>query len=422
MSYALFSCRTSAVTGIYNARIPREVLDLLCVEKMAAEAAIAATAGEVITCNAAVAYEAGAPMIVDKICVAPPKPSEVRLKITHTSLCRTDLTFWRAIGQKKVFPRIFGHEAAGIVESVGKEVTGVKPGDHVVPLFTGECQECRYCRSGKTNLCQKFKVDTDRGVLASDGTSRFSTKDGKPIYHFLGTSTFSEYTVVDQACVAKIDKAAPLDKVCLLSCGMTTGLGASINTAKVEKGSTVAIFGLGTIGFAAAQGAKIAGASRIIGIDVLPEKLALGKKFGLTDTVNPKEHDKPIQEVIKEMTDGGVDYAIECVGNVKLIEAAVESVHEGWGKAVVAGLDDNTKFVSVHPGNFLYGRLLTGTFFGDYKGRSQMNDLVEMYMKKELNLDDFITHNLPFHKINEAFQLLIEGKCLRCVLHMEHDH
>ncbi|EFJ22783.1 hypothetical protein SELMODRAFT_175237 [Selaginella moellendorffii] len=367
-----------------------------------------------IACYAAVAHGAGKPMVIEKIQVAPPGSTEVRLKIVHTSLCRTDITLWK---NGNIFPRIFGHEAAGIVESIGKDVKGVQPGDHALTLFTGECKECDYCKSGKTNVCQKYGIDPERGVMVSDGKSRFLTEDGKTIYHFLGTSTFSQYTVVDQACICVVNKDAPLEKICLLSCGVTTGVGAATKAAKVEKGSTVAIFGLGTIGFAAAQGAKIAGASRIIGIDINPSKLEEGKaKFGLTDAINPKDHDKPVQEVIREMTNGGADYTIECVGNVNLIRDAVESAHEGWGVTVAAGLDESTKVLTVSPKNFLFGRWLTGTWFGGYKGRSELNQLVEKYMNKELNLDDFITHKLPLAKVNDAVTLMEEGKCLRCVL------
>ncbi|KAJ7519659.1 hypothetical protein O6H91_20G049200 [Diphasiastrum complanatum] len=382
------------------------------------DARLSNTAGQVITCKAAVAWGPKQPLKIEEVQVAPPRHGEVRLRILFTSLCRTDLTFWKGEGQTHVFPRIFGHEAAGIVESVGEGVNYVKPGDHAIPLFTGECQECRYCRSGKTNICMKFKIDTDREVMLSDNTTRFS-KDEKPIYHFVGTSTFSEYTVVDQACVVKVDPRAPLEKICLLSCGVTTGVGASINTAGVEPGSTVAIFGLGTIGFAAAQGAKIAGASRIIGVDINLSKKELAKKFGVTDFLNPQDYNKPISEVIKELTEGGVDYAIECIGNTKLMEAAFESIHDGYGKAVITGLDNATKRVILNPGQLLYGRVLTGSFFGGYKGKSHLGDLVQKYMNKELQLDDFVTHEMPFEKINEAFELLNDGKCLRCVLHLK---
>ncbi|KAJ7554847.1 hypothetical protein O6H91_05G012700 [Diphasiastrum complanatum] len=375
------------------------------------------TTGQVITCKAAVAWGPKQPLKIEEVQVAPPGDGEVRIRILFTSVCRSDLTFWKGEGQTHVFPRIFGHEAAGIVESVGEGVTYVKPGDHVIPLFSGECQECKYCRSGKTNICMKYTIDPNRGFMVSDNTSRFS-KDGKPIYHFVGTSTFSEYTVVDQGCVVKVDPRAPLEKICLLSCGVTTGLGASINTAGVERGSTVAIFGLGTIGFAAAQGAKIAGASRIIGVDINPSKKELAKKFGVTDFLNPLEYDKPISEVIKELTEGGVDYAIECIGNTQLMEAAFASIHDGYGKTVITGLDSATKRVIFNPVEFLFGRVLTGSFFGGYKGKSQLGDLVQKYMNKELQLDDFITHEMPFEKINEAFELLDDSKCLRCILHL----
>ncbi|KAJ4751769.1 Alcohol dehydrogenase protein [Rhynchospora pubera] len=276
---------------------------------------MASTAGKVIKCRAAVAWEAGKPLVVQEVEVAPPQAMEVRLKILYTSLCHTDVYFWEAKGQTPVFPRILGHEAAGIVESVGEGVTELAPGDHVLPVFTGECKECAHCKSEESNMCELLRINPDRKVMIGDGQARFSV-NGQPIYHFLGTSTFSEYTVVHSSCVAKINPEAPLDKVCVLSCGFCTGFGATVNVAKPKKGSTVAIFGLGAVGLAAAEGARVAGASRIIGVDLNSNRFETAKKFGCTEFVNPLEHTKPVQEVLAEMTNGGVDRAVECTGNI----------------------------------------------------------------------------------------------------------
>uniref|UniRef100_A0A453KNX7 Alcohol dehydrogenase n=1 Tax=Aegilops tauschii subsp. strangulata TaxID=200361 RepID=A0A453KNX7_AEGTS len=313
-----------------------------------------ATAGKVIKCKAAVAWEAGKPLSMEEVEVAPPQAMEVRVKILYTALCHTDVYFWEAKGQTPVFPRILGHEAGGIVESVGEGVTELVPGDHVLPVFTGECKECAHCMSEESNLCDLLRINVDRGVMIGDGQSRF-TIDGKPIFHFVGTSTFSEYTVIHVGCLAKIDPEAPLDKVCLLSCGISTGLGATLNVAKPKKGMTVAIFGLGAVGLAAMEGARMSGGSRIIGVDLNPAKHEQAKKFGCTDFVNPKDHTKPVQEVrlfmtyvhkklvsnemltvqiytpqvIVEMTDGGVDRAVECTGNADAMISAFECVHDG---------------------------------------------------------------------------------------------
>ncbi|KAJ9675158.1 hypothetical protein PVL29_024206 [Vitis rotundifolia] len=292
------------------------------------------TAGQVIRCKAAVAWEAVKPLVIEEVEVAPPQATEVRLKILYTSLCHTDVYFWEAKGQTPLFPRIFGHEAGGIVESVGEGVTDLKPGDHVLPIFTGECKDCAHCKSEESNLCNLLRINTDRGVMIHDGKSRFTIK-GKPIYHFLGTSTFSEYTVVHVGCVAKINPLAPLDKVCILSCGISTGLGATLNVAKPTKGSTVAVFGLGAVGLAAAEGARIAGASRIIGVDLHSKRFEKAKNFGVTDFVNPKDHEKSVQEVIVEMTGGGVDRSLECTGNVNAMISAFECVHDVCGLSIL---------------------------------------------------------------------------------------
>nr|AHX42564.1 alcohol dehydrogenase [Saccharum hybrid cultivar ROC22]CBB36483.1 ADH1 [Saccharum hybrid cultivar R570] len=377
-----------------------------------------ATAGKVIKCKAAVAWEAGKPLSIEEVEVAPPQAMEVRVKILFTSLCHTDVYFWEAKGQTPVFPRIFGHEAGGIIESVGEGVTDVAPGDHVLPVFTGECKECPHCKSAESNMCDLLRINTDRGVMIGDGKSRFSI-NGKPIYHFVGTSTFSEYTVMHVGCVAKINPEAPLDKVCVLSCGISTGLGASINVAKPSKGSTVAIFGLGAVGLAAAEGARIAGASRIIGVDLNPSRFEEARKFGCTEFLNPKDHKKPVQEVLAEMTNGGVDRSVECTGNINAMIQAFECVHDGWGVAVLVGVPHKDAEFKTHPMNFLNERTLKGTFFGNFKPRTDLPNVVELYMKKELEVEKFITHSVPFAEINKAFDLMAKGEGIRCIIRME---
>lgn len=376
------------------------------------------TAGKVIPCKAAVAWEAGKPLVIEQVEVAPPKAMEVRIKIKYTSLCHTDVFYWEAKGHTPLFPRIFGHEASGIVESIGEGVKELKAGDHVLPVFTGECGECRHCKSEESNMCDLLRINTDRGTMIADGKSRFSHK-GKPIYHFLGTSTFSEYTVVHAGCLAKINPSAPLDKVCILSCGISTGMGATLNVAKPKKGQSVAIFGLGAVGLGAAEGARIAGASRIIGIDMNPSRFEAAKKFGITECVNPKDHNKPIQEVIAEMTDGGVDRCLECTGNINAMISSFECVHDGWGVAVLVGVPSNDAEFKTHPMKFLNERTLKGTFFGNYKARTDLPGVVEMYMRKELELEKFITHRVSFAEINKAFEYMLKGESLRCIIAMD---
>ncbi|XP_011620356.1 alcohol dehydrogenase class-3 isoform X4 [Amborella trichopoda] len=287
-----------------------------------------ATQGQVITCKAAVAWEPNKPLVIEDVQVAPPQAGEVRVKILFSALCHTDIYTWSGQDPEGLFPCILGHEAAGIVESVGEGVIEVQPGDHVIPCYLAECRECKFCKSGKTNLCGKIREATGAGVMFGDRKSRFSV-NGKPIYHFMGTSTFSQYSVVHDVSIAKVDPKAPLEKICLLGCGVPTGLGAVWNAAKVEPGSVVAIFGLGTVGLAASEGAKAAGASRIIGIDIDSKKYERAKTFGVTEFVNPKDYEKPIQQVIIELTDGGVDYSFECIGNVSVMRAALECCHKG---------------------------------------------------------------------------------------------
>ncbi|XP_057964734.1 alcohol dehydrogenase 2-like [Malania oleifera] len=380
--------------------------------------AVSSSTGLVIPCKAAVAWEAGKPLVMQQVEVAPPQAMEVRIKIKYTSLCHTDLYFWEAKGQTPLFPRIFGHEAAGIVESVGEGVSDLQVGDHVLPVFTGECGDCSHCKSEESNMCDLLRINTSRGAMLSDGKSRFSI-NGTPINHFLGTSTFSEYTVVHAGCLAKINQLAPLDKVCILSCGISTGLGATLNVAKPKNGSSVAVFGLGAVGLAAAEGARISGASRIIGVDLNPTRFEEAKKFGITEFVNPKDYDRPIQEVIAEMTNGGVDRSIECTGHIDAMVSAFECVHDGWGVAVLVGVPNKDVVFMTKPINVLNERTLKGTFFGNYKPRTDLPSVVDLYMNKKLELEKFITHRLPFSEINKAFEYMLKGEGLRCIISME---
>lgn len=365
--------------------------------------------------RAAVAFGPGQPLEIVEIDVAPPKAGEVLVKITHTGVCHTDAFTLSGEDPESIFPAVLGHEGGGIVVEVGEGVTSVKPGDHVIPLYTAECGKCKFCTSGKTNLCQAVRATQGKGLMP-DGTTRFSY-NGEPIYHYMGTSTFSEYTVVAEISLAKIDPEAPLEKMCLLGCGVTTGIGAVHNTAKVEEGATVAIFGLGAIGLAAIQGAVQAKAGRIIAIDINPDKFALAQEMGATDVVNPKDYNKPIQEVIVEMTDGGVDYSFECIGNVDIMRAALECCHKGWGESVIIGVAGAGQEIRTRPFQLVTGRVWRGSAFGGVKGRTQLPGMVQQAMRGEIKIDPFITHNLPLSKINEAFDLLHEGKSIRTVIH-----
>ena len=368
-----------------------------------------------IKSRAAVAFGPNEPLKIVEIDVEPPKAGEVLVRIVATGVCHTDAYTLSGQDSEGVFPCVLGHEGGGIVEAVGEGVTSVKVGDHVIPLYTAECGECKFCKSQKTNLCSSVRATQGKGLMP-DGTTRFSY-NGEPIYHYMGCSTFSEYTVLPEVSVAVIPKEAPLDKVCLLGCGVTTGIGAVLNTAKVEEGATVAIFGLGGIGLAAIIGAKMAKASRIIGIDINPAKEAVARELGLTDFVNPKEHSKPIQDVIVEMTDGGVDYSFECIGNVQLMRAALECCHKGWGESTIIGVAGAGEEISTRPFQLVTGRVWRGSAFGGVKGRTQLPDYVGRYMAGDINIDDFVTHDLKFEQINEAFDLLHEGKAIRSVLH-----
>ncbi|MBJ2127817.1 S-(hydroxymethyl)glutathione dehydrogenase/class III alcohol dehydrogenase [Alteromonas sp. IB21] len=370
-----------------------------------------------IKSKAAVAWAAGEPLKMEEVDVELPKKGEVLVRIVATGVCHTDAFTLSGDDPEGVFPSILGHEGGGIVEMVGECVTSVEVGDHVIPLYTAECGECKFCKSGKTNLCQAVRETQGKGLMP-DGTSRFS-KDGEPIYHYMGCSTFSEYTVLPEISLAKVNKNAPLDEVCLLGCGVTTGMGAVLKTAKVQEGDTVAIFGLGGIGLSAIIGARMAGAGRIIGIDINESKFDLAKQLGATDVVNPNNFDKPIQEVIVEMTDGGVDYSFECIGNVNVMRSALECCHKGWGESVIIGVAGAGQEISTRPFQLVTGRVWRGSAFGGVKGRSELPGIVEQYLNGDFGLQEFITHTMGLDKINEAFDLMHKGESIRSVVHMD---
>ena len=364
--------------------------------------------------RAAVAWEAGKPLTIEEIDVAGPKAGEVLIRMIATGVCHTDAFTLSGDDPEGVFPAILGHEGGAIVEEVGPGVTSVAPGDHVIPLYTAECGQCKFCTSGKTNLCSSVRETQGRGLMP-DGTTRFSCK-GKEIFHYMGTSTFSEYSVVAEVSLAKISSAAPLDKVCLLGCGVTTGIGAVRNTAKVEPGDTIAVFGLGGIGLSVVQGAVLAKAGRIIAIDTNPDKFEMAKLLGATDCVNPKDYDEPIAEVIVDMTDGGVDYSFECVGNVNLMRSALECCHKGWGESIIIGVAGAGQEIATRPFQLVTGRVWRGTAFGGVKGRSQLPGMVDEYMGGDIKLDEFITFNMGLEDINKAFDYMHEGKSIRSVV------
>lgn len=371
-----------------------------------------------IKSKAAIAWGPNQPLVIEEVDVMLPRKGEVLVKVIASGVCHTDAFTLSGQDPEGLFPVILGHEGGGIVEQIGEGVTSVSVGDHVIPLYTAECGECKFCKSGKTNLCSAVRETQGRGVMP-DGTSRFY-KDGQPIFHYMGCSTFSEYTVLPEISLAKVNKAAPLEEVCLLGCGVTTGMGAVLNTAKVEKGDNVAIFGLGGIGLSAIIGAKMAGANKIIGVDINESKFELAKQLGATDCINPKNFDKPIQDVIVEMTDGGVEYSFECIGNVDVMRSALECCHKGWGESVIVGVAGAGKEISTRPFQLVTGRVWRGTAFGGVKGRSQLPAIVEQYMAGEFKLSDFITHTMPLEDINKAFDLMHSGESIRSVIHFDH--
>ena len=364
--------------------------------------------------RAAVAWEAGKPLEMEEIEIEGPKQGEVLVRIVATGVCHTDAYTLSGADPEGLFPSVLGHEGGGVVEEVGPGVTSLAPGDHVIPLYTPECRECNFCTSGKTNLCQAIRATQGRGLMP-DETSRFS-KNGKTIYHYMGTSTFSEYTVLPEISLAKISKDAPLDKVCLLGCGVTTGIGAVLNTAKVEPGASVAVFGLGGIGLSVIQGAVMAQAGRIIGVDINPDKYEFAKQLGAHEFINPKDYDRPIQEVIVEHTGGGVDYSFECVGNVNLMRSALECCHKGWGESVIIGVAGAGQEIATRPFQLVTGRVWRGTAFGGVKGRTELPGYVDKYMDGEIKIDDFVTHTMGLEDINTAFDLMHEGKSIRSVI------
>lgn len=370
-----------------------------------------------IKSRAAIAWAANQPLSIEEIDVMLPRKGEVLVKIIASGVCHTDAFTLSGEDPEGVFPTILGHEGGGIVEQIGEGVTSVQVGDHVIPLYTAECGVCKFCTSGKTNLCSAVRETQGKGLMP-DGTTRFY-KDGAPIYHYMGCSTFSEYTVLPEISLAKVNKEAPLEEVCLLGCGVTTGMGAVMNTAKVEAGATVAIFGLGGIGLSAVIGAQMANASRIIAIDINESKFELAKKLGATDCINPKDYDKPIQEVIVELTDGGVDYSFECIGNVDVMRSALECCHKGWGESIIIGVAGAGQEISTRPFQLVTGRVWRGSAFGGVKGRSELPDYVERYLAGEIPLNDFITHTMGLDEINTAFDLMAQGKSIRSVIHFD---
>jgi S-(hydroxymethyl)glutathione dehydrogenase/alcohol dehydrogenase len=364
--------------------------------------------------RAAVAFEAGQPLEITEVDVQGPKDGEVMVRMVATGVCHTDAYTLSGSDPEGIFPSILGHEGGGVVEEVGAGVTSVKPGDHVIPLYTPECGKCSFCLSGKTNLCQAIRATQGQGLMP-DGTSRFS-QNGKTLYHYMGTSTFSEHSVMPEISVAKINPAAPLDKVCLLGCGITTGIGAVLNTAKVEAGASVAVFGLGGIGLSVVQGAVMAGAGRILAIDLNEDKFEMAKMLGATDFINPSDYDKPIQDVVVELTGGGVDYSFECIGNTNVMRAALECCHKGWGESVIIGVAGAGQEISTRPFQLVTGRVWRGTAFGGVRGRSELPGYVDNYMSGKINIDDMVTHTMGLEDINRAFDLMHEGKSIRSVV------
>lgn len=364
--------------------------------------------------RAAVAFTAGKPLEIVEVDVAGPRAGEVLVKMVATGVCHTDAFTLSGDDPEGIFPSILGHEGGGIVVEVGAGVDSVRVGDHVIPLYVPECRSCSFCTSGKTNLCQSIRVTQGQGLMP-DGSSRFSYQN-KALYHYMGTSTFSEYTVVPEISLAKINPSAPLDKVCLLGCGITTGIGAVLNTAKVEAGATVAVFGLGGIGLSVIQGAVMAGAARIIAVDINPDKWAMAKSLGATDFVNPKQLSLPVQEAIVELTQGGVDYSFECIGNVELMRAALECCHKGWGTSVIIGVAGAGQEIATRPFQLVTGRTWKGTAFGGVKGRSELPGYVDKYLDGTIKVDPMVSFNLPLDDINKAFDYMHEGKSIRSVI------
>ena len=365
--------------------------------------------------RAAVAFEAGKPLEVTTVQLDGPREGEVLVEIRATGICHTDEFTRSGDDPEGIFPAILGHEGAGIVVDVGPGVKSVKKGDHVIPLYTPECRECEYCLNPKTNLCQKIRSTQGSGLMP-DGTSRFKIGN-EPIFHYMGCSTFSNYTVLPEIAVAKVREDAPFDKICYIGCGVTTGVGAVVNTAKVEPGSNVVVFGLGGIGLNVIQGARMVGANKIVGVDLNPSKVPLAKKFGMTDFINPDEvgRDKVVQAIV-DVTGGGADYSFECIGNVHTMRQALECAHKGWGESVIIGVAGAGQEISTRPFQLVTGRVWRGTAFGGARGRTDVPKIVDWYMDGKINIDDLITHTMPLDDINKGFDLMHAGESIRSVV------
>ena len=364
--------------------------------------------------RAAVAHKAGDPLTIETVDVEGPRAGEVLVEIKASGVCHTDAFTLSGADPEGLFPAILGHEGAGIVREVGPGVTSVAPGDHVIPLYTPECRQCDYCTSGKTNLCQAIRVTQGKGVMP-DGSSRFSL-GGKPVLHYMGTSTFSNFTVLPEIALAKIRKDAPFDKVCYIGCGVTTGIGAVINTAKVRPGDNVVVFGLGGIGLNVVQGARMAGAAMIVGVDLNPKRQPLAEKFGMTHFVNPSDVQGDLVPYLVDLTKGGADYSFECIGNVNVMRQALECCHKGWGESIIIGVAGAGQEIATRPFQLVTGRVWRGTAFGGARGRTDVPRIVDWYMDGKIDIDSLITHVMPVDEINHAFHLMHEGESIRSVV------
>ncbi|HHH29364.1 MAG TPA: S-(hydroxymethyl)glutathione dehydrogenase/class III alcohol dehydrogenase [Polyangiaceae bacterium] len=367
--------------------------------------------------RAAIAREAGKPLVVEEVELQGPQAGEVLVKLVATGVCHTDAYTLSGADPEGLFPSVLGHEGAGVVIEVGEGVTSLEPGDHVIPLYTPECRQCKFCLSGKTNLCQAIRMTQGKGLMP-DGTSRLSQK-GEPLFHFMGTSTFATHTVLPEISLAKIRPDAPLDKVCLLGCGITTGIGAAINTAKVEVGSNCIVFGLGGVGLSVVQGCRMAGAAKIIGGDINPARESWGRKMGMTHFVNPKELEGDLVAHLVALTDGGADYSFECIGNVDLMRQALECCHKGWGESIIIGVAASGQEISTRPFQLVTGRVWKGSAFGGCKGRTDVPKLVDWYMDGKIEVDSFITHEVTLENINDAFDLMRAGESIRAIVRFD---
>ena len=363
--------------------------------------------------KAAVAVEAGKDLVIEELDLEGPADNEVLVQVKATGVCHTDAYTLSGDDPEGIFPSVLGHEGAGIVVETGKNVTSVKEGDHVIPLYTPECRECDFCLNPKTNLCQAIRETQGQGLMPN-GTSRFSL-NGKPVYHYMGCSTFSEYTVMPEIAVAKVREDAPFDKICYIGCGVTTGIGAVFYDAKVEPGSNVVVFGLGGIGLNVIQGAKMAGANKIVGVDINEAKVPLATKFGMTDFLNPIKLDDVVEAII-DVTNGGADYSFECIGNTDTMRQALECCHKGWGESVIIGVAGAGQEISTRPFQLVTGRVWRGSAFGGARGRTDVPTIVDWYMDGKINIDDMITHTMPLEEINEAFHLMHSGESIRSVV------